>query len=110
MMAAGERASLPTHAHTDSAGPPLRVLLANDRLGYGNQRLHGAGRLMVDWTRALVERGLEVTAVILRDPGALGDRVLDQGLPFVFSSFHAEGRGTVTGEMPLDGDVVSFDE
>ena len=49
----------------------MRVLLANDRLGYADARLHGAGRLMLDWSRALLARGHEVTPVILRGGGAL---------------------------------------
>lgn len=48
---------------------PIRVLLAMDRLGYGGG-LHGAGRLLVDWSRALRGRGLDVTTVILRAPDA----------------------------------------
>lgn len=62
----------------------LRVLLAMDRLGYDESHFHGAGRLMVEWTRALVESGVDIVTVILRDPGALGRRALDEGLPFVF--------------------------
>jgi len=63
---------------------PLRVLLSMDRLGYDNEHYHGAGRLIVEWTRALTERGVDVTALILREPGTLGERVLAEGLPFVF--------------------------
>jgi len=60
------------------------VLLVNDRLGYEDRRLHGSGRLMIWWTRALLRKGVDVTAVILRAPGELGRAVLDEGLPFVF--------------------------
>ncbi|NNF27487.1 MAG: glycosyltransferase [Gemmatimonadetes bacterium] len=67
---------------------PIRVLLACDRLGYDNARLHGAGRLMIQWTRALAEYGADVTSVILRKPGTLGEQVLEEGLPFVFLSRH----------------------
>ena len=49
---------------------PLRVLMAMDRLGYGDDRYHGAGRLVVDWSRALRERGVEVTMVVLRSRGS----------------------------------------
>lgn len=62
----------------------MRVLLAMDRLGYDESHYHGAGRLMVEWTRALVEQGVDVTSVILRPGGSLGDHALAQGLPFVF--------------------------
>lgn len=66
----------------------MNILLACDRLGYDNERLHGAGRLMVDWTRALLARNVEVHTVILREPGLLGQRVLEEGLPFTFLSRH----------------------
>ena len=62
----------------------LRILLANDRLGYDNARLHGAGRLMIEWTGALLERGVHVVPVVLRQPGELGERVRALGLPFLF--------------------------
>lgn len=62
----------------------VRVVLAMDRLGYDDDHFHGAGRLMVEWTRALVECGVDVVTVILRDPGSFGQRILDEGLPFVF--------------------------
>ena len=68
------------------AAEPVRVLLSNDRLGYGDERFHGSGRLMVEWTRALVRRGVDVTSVITRRPGRLGEAVLSEGLPFVFLS------------------------
>lgn len=66
-----------------SAGPP-RVLLSMDRLGCESDRYHGAGRLVVEWTRALLEQGVDVTPVVLREAGTLGERALDDGLPFVF--------------------------
>lgn len=65
---------------------PIRVLVAMDRLGYGDGWYHGAGRLVVDWSRALRERGIDVTTVVLRSPGefdAPGDlpiSVLDRGM------------------------------
>jgi glycosyltransferase involved in cell wall biosynthesis len=74
---AGARSSQP-------AGDQLQVLLAMDRLGYDDARFHGAGHLTVGWTQALMERGIAVTAVILRDPGPLGQAVIRDGLPFVF--------------------------
>ncbi|MFW6089702.1 MAG: glycosyltransferase family 4 protein [Gemmatimonadota bacterium] len=48
---------------------PLRVLMAMDRLGYGEGRYHGAGRLVVDWSCALRERGVDVSTVVLRSAG-----------------------------------------
>jgi glycosyltransferase involved in cell wall biosynthesis len=68
------------------ANEPIRALIAMDRLGYGEGRYHGAGRLVIDWTRALQDRGVDVTTVVLRSPGAFekpaGLRVelLDRGL------------------------------
>lgn len=65
---------------------PIRVLVAMDRLGYGDGRYHGAGRLVVDWSHALRARGIDVTTVALRSPGvfdAPGDipiSVLDRGM------------------------------
>lgn len=44
--------------------------MAVDSLGYGGERFHGAGRLLVDWSRALRDRGVELTTVVLRSPGA----------------------------------------
>lgn len=68
------------------ANEPIRALIAMDRLGYGDGRYHGAGRLVIDWTRALQDRGVDVTSVVLRSPGTFekpaGLRVelLDRGL------------------------------
>jgi glycosyltransferase involved in cell wall biosynthesis len=62
----------------------VNVMLAMDRLGYDELHFHGAGRLMMEWTRALVESGVDVVTVILRHPGELGRRVLAEGLPFLF--------------------------
>lgn len=76
------------HVSAWSEESPLRVLLACDRLGYENARLHGAGRLMIQWTRALRDHGIDVTTIILREPGPLGQTVLDEGLPFRFLSRH----------------------
>lgn len=59
---------------------PIRVLMAMDRLGYGGDRYHGAGRLIVDWSRALGERGVDVTTVVLRSPGSFN---VPEDLPIV---------------------------
>lgn len=61
-----------------------RVLLSTDRLGWGNDYYHGAGRLFVEWTRGLLAQGVDVTPVVLRAPGALGERARREGLPIVF--------------------------
>lgn len=52
-----------------SREPPIRLLLAMDRLGYDGGRFHGAGRLLVDWSQALRGRGIDVTTVIMRSSG-----------------------------------------
>jgi glycosyltransferase involved in cell wall biosynthesis len=62
----------------------LRVLIAMDRLGPDDERYHGAGKLVVEWTRALRDRGLYVVPVVLRRPGALGEGLLRAGFPIVF--------------------------
>jgi glycosyltransferase involved in cell wall biosynthesis len=66
-----------------TARPPLRILLADDRLGYERSGLHGGGRLVLAWTRALVERGLDVTTVILRGGPRFHEMVEAQQLPIV---------------------------
>jgi glycosyltransferase involved in cell wall biosynthesis len=63
---------------------PLRVMLVCDKLGYDDRHLHGEGRLMLEWTRALGRAGVEVTAVVLRQPGALGEQLRSEGLPFYY--------------------------
>src|SRR5690242_2377146 len=78
-----------------------RVLLANDRLGYDDARFHGAGRLMVEWTRALLRHGVNVTPVILRQPGSLGAAVKAEGLPFVFLNRHPYDPGTLVDFIQL---------
>lgn len=83
----------PGNPRTTRLGPlsqvgGVRVLLANDRLGYDDARFHGAGRLMVEWTRALLARGVMVTPVILRRAGRLGEATRAEGLPFVFLGRH----------------------
>lgn len=64
--------------------PPLRILLADDRLGYDRFGLHGGGRLMLAWTRALLARGVDVTTVILRGSRTFRALVEAEGLPIIF--------------------------
>ena len=92
--AACQTAGLEVRSDMSEAGE-IRVLLANDRLGYDDARFHGAGRLMVEWTRALLRRGVSVTPVILRQPGSLGAAVKAEGLPFVFLNRHPYDPGTL---------------
>lgn len=75
---------------------PIRVLIAMDRLGYGTDRYHGAGRLIVDWSRALRGRGVDVTTVVLRSRGSFESAddlpifYLDRGVfdPRTIRDFH----------------------
>jgi glycosyltransferase involved in cell wall biosynthesis len=69
---------------SDARNDGLRVLLACDKLGYGDERLHGIGRLVVDWTRGLSRAGVDVTSVVLRRPGPLAKRLAEESLPFVY--------------------------
>lgn len=68
------------------AQDPIRVLISMDRLGYGEERYHGAGRLILEWSRALQDRGLDVTTVVLRSarafkkPAGLQISFLERGL------------------------------
>lgn len=62
----------------------MRVLLANDRLGYDDALLHGAGRVLIEWTRALLHRGIDVITVVLRDSGRIRQQVATEGLPLIF--------------------------
>ena len=79
---------MPPDSRPTSQAGRVRVLLANDRLGYDDARFHGAGRLMVEWSRALLARGVMVTPVILRQGGSLGEAARAEGLPFVFLGRH----------------------
>src|SRR5256885_1314037 len=62
-------------------GRPLRVLLAADKLGYAEARLHGAGRLLVDWVCAFDPARVLARAVVLRDPGGIAAELARAGLP-----------------------------
>ena len=69
------------------AGPGqgnLRVLLAHDRLGYEQAGLHGGGRLLLEWSRALEERGVRAIAVVLRSSPNLRALVAREGFAVRF--------------------------
>jgi glycosyltransferase involved in cell wall biosynthesis len=74
------------NARRNGTGEPIRVLIAVDRLGYGEERYHGSGRLLVEWSKALHDRGVDVTTVVLRSARAFrtppGHEIiyLDRGL------------------------------
>ncbi len=80
---------------------PLRVLISNDRLGY-ETGLHGAGRFLIWATQALLDRGIEVTPVVLRVSDNMADhpRSVDN-LPFVFLQRHEFDPRTVTDLVHL---------
>jgi glycosyltransferase involved in cell wall biosynthesis len=86
---------------SSSPEAPVRVLLACDRLGYDNGGLHGAGRCMIEWSRGLLERGVDVTPVILRAPPALQAVAEREGLPFVFLQRSSFDLRTVSDFMSL---------
>jgi glycosyltransferase involved in cell wall biosynthesis len=80
---------------------PLRVLLACDRLGYDNGGLHGAGRCMIEWSRGLLARGVDVTPVILRAPPALQAVAEREALPFLFLQRSSFDPRTLTDFLSL---------
>ncbi len=71
-------------ADDGSERQPLRVLLAHDRLGYEQAGIHGGGRLLLEWTRALEERGVGVIPVVLRSSPNLRALVAREGFAVRF--------------------------
>jgi len=53
-------------------------------LGYEDAKLHGAGRLMVEWTKAFDPQRVRVTACILREGGEIGEELKREGTPITF--------------------------
>lgn len=86
---------------TQRTEAPLRVLIACDRPGYDDGGLHGAGRCMIEWSRGLLKRGVEVTPVFLRAPAALRATVEAEHLPFVFLQRSSFDPRTVTDFLSL---------
>jgi glycosyltransferase involved in cell wall biosynthesis len=60
------------------------VLLAHDRLGYEQAGIHGGGRLLLEWTRALEERGVGVVPVVLRSSPNLRELAVREGFAVRF--------------------------
>ena len=79
----------------------VRVLLACDRPGYDDGGLHGAGRCMIEWSRGLLKRGVEVTPVFLRAPAPLRAVVDAENLPFVFFQRSSFDPRTLTDFLSL---------
>lgn len=63
---------------------PIRVLVANDHMGYEDSGLHGVGRLMIEWATAFDPRRVAVTACILREPGTLGEQLTRMDVPIIY--------------------------
>lgn len=75
----------------DRAGPaaaeaPIRVLIACDSMGYGEETLHGLGRLMIEWATGFDPTRVQAAAVSLRRPRRIGDALLREGVPIRFLS------------------------
>lgn len=62
----------------------VRVLLVEDKVGYQDWGLHGGGRMIMDWSKALGHTGVAATTVLLRDPGILESLVRREGLSFTY--------------------------
>jgi glycosyltransferase involved in cell wall biosynthesis len=81
VAAARALAPAPAPSPRPFAPAPIRVLLATDKLGYADARLHGAGRLVVDWTRSFDPARVRVQTVVFRDPSGLAAELGRAGLP-----------------------------
>lgn len=64
--------------------PSVRVLLVEDKVGYQDWGLHGGGRMIMDWSKALGHANVAVNTVLLRDPGSLEGLVRREGLSFTY--------------------------
>lgn len=63
---------------------PLRVLLVADKLGFKDVKLHGTGRLIVEWATAFDPSRVVVTTCVLRDAGDFGEELRRSGVPIHF--------------------------
>lgn len=63
---------------------PIRVLIACDRLGSEKVKIHGVGRLMVEWATGFDPDRVEVTACTLRKGGTAGEAFVREGVPLTF--------------------------
>ncbi|MGH8579827.1 MAG: glycosyltransferase [Gammaproteobacteria bacterium] len=76
-------ASIPSRT-SDGKDAPIRVLFATDKLGYSTAKLHGAGRLTVEWSKAFDPARVEWHACVLRDPGTMAHELRQQNVPISF--------------------------
>ena len=65
-------------------GNPIRVLIVCDAMGYGEDDVHGLGRLMIEWATGFDPTRVEVTAVSLRRPRRIGEALRREGVPITF--------------------------
>ena len=63
---------------------PIRVLIANDHLGFGDDSLHGVGRLLIEWATGFDLNRVQPTVCCLRKASGLGRRLVDEGVPLTF--------------------------
>lgn len=63
---------------------PVRVLLVADKLGFKDVKLHGTGRLIIEWTRAFDPARVQLTTCVLRHPGPFADELAQAGIHIRF--------------------------
>ncbi len=63
---------------------PLHVLLIADKLGFQEVKLHGTGRLIVEWATAFDPARVQVHTYVLRDVGGLAEQLARSGVPITF--------------------------
>jgi glycosyltransferase involved in cell wall biosynthesis len=63
---------------------PIRVLIVCDAMGYGQDDVHGLGRLMIEWATGFDPTRVKATAVSLRRPRRIGEALRREGVPITF--------------------------
>ncbi len=62
----------------------LHVLLIADKLGFREVKLHGTGRLIIEWATAFDPARVQVHSYVLRDVGGLAEPLARSGVPITF--------------------------
>ena len=84
-VGAGRRSPMTALVPEDRSPPrPIRVLLVADKLGFRDVKLHGTGRLIVEWSTAFDPTRVQVHAYVLRDVGGMGPQLAQAGAPITF--------------------------